>query len=546
MTRSNDKAFLVAATMYVAVMAVLGHFFYVSFSQYIAQDLAAFHQSVWNFAHGNGLFNTLLDGPLMDSRISPFVYLIGVLYTGFESWYLLNLTNIFAYTAGLYPLFRLFGDRYGTRAGLFAAGTAALHPYAFLLVAQDFRPLVFTGATLPWLVFFMEHRSARGTALAIVACISTHMSATFIIVPISIWYAARRRAVRYLLPAVASVTWFVLASKVLFPDSHFSEGGLSYPYGSGVFDTMVAIFTHPFVTVDIIISQPLKVLWVIGLVGILGFLPLFTTSSSITLPYIGINLLQPFLYAVIHPLKQRTVAIVPLLTVSAYLALDDDVGRHGFESIKQRLVDFVPVVGPSDPTSVSVEQLLLVLCLGTILVTAGTATATLVVISDDDKRYKYDQPMIPSDRDRAAWDLIDKVPEGAPVKTTYIYTVPLAQRPELRLFPPDSGRRYPYLDEPAYILIDTHVDWTPGSNVTDAEIRATIQSNNTIVVARKEGIVLLREKQSQTFYWNTTRSEAVNQSRFDGLDNPANPNFGRIQTVQSSSHYTPVKGTYSR
>jgi uncharacterized membrane protein len=514
MSRAADRPFVIAALGYVALMTVVGHLFYVSFSQYIAQDLAAFHQSAWNFAHGNGLYNTLLDGPLMDSRISPFVYLVAAVYSVVESWYTLNLANILVYATGLYPLYRLFGDRYGTRAGLFAAGLAAFHPYTFPLVAQGFRPLVFAGATLPWLVFFMERRSFRGTLLATVACASTHMSATFIIVPISLWFSVRYRAKAYLVPAILSASWFVFASQVLFPDSHFSEGGLNFPYGSGVFGTMVGILTQPFVTTEIVLSQPLKLLWVVGLVGLLGFLPFLTSYSSVTIPYIGINLLQPFLYAVIHPLKQRTVAIVPLLTLSAYFALVDDAGRYDLSTIRSTLARFGLDPRRLSLPELSAERILLVLFVGTLLVTAGSTTATLVTISDDDTRYKYDRPMVTSERDRAAWDLIDRIPEGAPVKTTYIYTVPLAQREELRLFPPDSGERYPYLDEPAYILLDTHVDWTPGSNVTDAKIRATIRSNNTEVIAREEGIVLLKEDESQTFYWNTSRTRNSSQPRY--------------------------------
>ncbi|QZX99910.1 hypothetical protein [Halobaculum rubrum] len=91
MFQRRTRIFLLFVAAYMVLMALLGRQFHASFSQFSAQDLAALHQSVWNFANGNGLRNTLLDGPLMQSRISPFVYVVASLYAVHESWYVLNM-----------------------------------------------------------------------------------------------------------------------------------------------------------------------------------------------------------------------------------------------------------------------------------------------------------------------------------------------------------------------------------------------------------------------------------------------------------------------
>ncbi|QZY00963.1 DUF2079 domain-containing protein [Halobaculum rubrum] len=409
-----------------------------------------------------------------------------------------------AFAVGLYPVFRLFADRYGARSGLLAIAVVAFHPYAFPVVAQGFRPLVFTGTTLPWLVYFLHRGSNWGTVLATVVCLSTHMAAVFLVAPISVWFFYRDRQ---LVPAGLAIAWFVLASQMLFPTSNFSEGGLGFPYGSGGFGTIAGMLTHPVLTFEYLIREPLKLVWIAGLVGIFGLLPLFTSFSLVLVPYFGINLLQTRLWAVIHPLKQRTVAVVPLLMLAVYFALDSETGRLGLARVRSLLeqaeLDRLDLqwVGPSVP------QVLSAVLLVTLLATAGGITYTFGAVDADNPRYQRDQPMLVSESDRAAWALIDHIPEGVPVKTTYMYSNALAQRSELRLFPPKSGERYPHLEEPSYILLDRAVNDGPQGRITDAQIAATIESENTVVVAKSGDIVLLKEHQSQTYYWNRTDGE---------------------------------------
>jgi hypothetical protein len=488
-----NQRFAVLAVGYFVIAIVTSYVFYRSFSTFVPPDTAAYHQAIWNVAHGNGLRWTKLGGHMFKLRISPFLYVLSIPYSIFESYFTLSALRIGFFILGLYPFYRLIEQRYGKNASSAAFIAVAFHPAAFPALPQGFRVLPFTMVFLSWLIYYYETNRPIGYTLAALLVMSTHMGGISLLVPLSIWFYFQdgNRDWRQLLPSVIAIGWFIIASRVIFPSSSFSHTS-GFPYGDSIGANIVGALLHPLHTIDLILG--IKLGWVIGVVGPFAFVPLLSSVVLASGLYIGFHFMRGRVYTVIHPLKQYAFPLFPLLLYGIYREVDTaaEILRSVGNRIGGTLGEWLYKIGTP-------QRVLYVIATISILSMLLTSFVLFGAVSESDNRYSLDQPLAFSERDEAAWNLIHQIPSGEPVMATYLYHPPLAQRADLHQFPPLQKECW-INPGPAYILLDTRVDWQPGPEASKNQMRTLIKSENTDVVDRRKGIILLRERQSVDGY----------------------------------------------
>jgi hypothetical protein len=314
-----------------------------------------------------------------------------------------------------------------------------------------------------------------------------------LLLPLSIWFYLNngKRDWRQLLPALIGVGWFIIVSEILFPASSFSQPDV-FPYGGSMVGIVTGAVFNPLQTVGYLIN--IKLAWIAGIVGALGFVPLFSSVVLAGSLYLGLLVFRWRIYTVLHPLKQYAFPVFPFLLYGIYR--EADTAAHFVGVVGDR---FSGQLGELVGRFATPRKVLYIIAVISVVSMLITSTMLFVFVSESDNRYNHDQPLVISDRDDAAWSLINQIPSDAPVMATYIYHPALAQRADLHKLPPNDKECW-LKPGPAYILLDTEVEWLPGPDINDSQINALINDDNTDIIDQNEGIILLKERHTNASY----------------------------------------------
>jgi uncharacterized membrane protein len=414
---SAGRALGTAVGVYVALMGFIVVSRHVALRTH-AFDLGQYLQIIWNVASGHGPASTLIPTYVAADRMhawgdhfSPIFYALAPLQWLAPGATVLLLTQTVTLAAGAVVVFQVAGPRVGRHTAAALGLVYLVNPSLHGINIRDIHPAAFAIPLLLAAALAFDRGRYAWCAAALVATLACREDAAVGVVGFATWLALARR--RWLVgAALAVIATAVLAVDIGWLMPRFLGGTYDHlnryrHLGGSLPQILASIALRPWRWIGIVLT-PAKLVYLGALLAPLAFLPLLAPRVlAAALPGLAMNLLSldPKL---VHYQGQYQAFVLPFLvlaTVEGYARLRAIVGerrllgRHGAAS-----------------------------AIGLAVVLSALLTARTV----NDLGVGFWR-LGPSQR--AAYALMERIPDDAPV-TAYERLVPhLATRRDVWMFP---------------------------------------------------------------------------------------------------------------
>lgn len=434
-----------------------------------AVDLGQYVQIIWNLAHGDGAYTSLPEMHAWGDHLSLIFYLLVPLMALFPGPVPVLVAQTASLAFGAVAVFVIARRRLGSErlAAAFAA-VYLLNPSLHGVNLRDFHPAALAIPLLLAAVAWFEAGHPGVFLIAILLTLSTREDAAIAVIGLGLWTLAQRRWGWGVGLVGIGFGWLVLATGWVMP---FFRGA-PYPHlhrfahlGGSVGEILFNLASHPLASLSYAMSGD-RLAYLVALLAPFAFLPLLSPFDLLpALPTLVVNLQSrdPVLF---HHRSQYTAFVLPFLVVAA-------VG--GYRRLQLWTAGGAPA-GGARPTRVA-------LALAVLLSLALTAR-TVNDLGVEKWRLGH--------RQRAAYEVMARIPAGAVVSTQERYVPHLALRPEVFVFP--TG-----LDKSEYVLLDALTypwrdlpDYTLERDGDAVIIKAGATEHRYAVVADEAQYLLLR------------------------------------------------------
>ena len=390
-----------------------------------ALDLGYYVQVVWNSAAGHGPRVTLPPMHAWGDHLSPIMTLFVPAALVWPGAGPLLLAQTLILAAGGLATFAFARHRLGDQA---AASVFAilylLNPSLHGINIRDVHPQAFVIPLVIAAALAVDTRRYGWCAVALLAALACREDAAIAVVGFGLWLGfARGRWLAGFAIALGSLGLLAFDLRILMP--YFR--GEPYPHlhrwahlGTSLGDILVSLALRPWRWLPVVLTVP-KLLYGLAMLAPLGFLPLLAPGALVAaLPGLAMNLvsLDPVLF---HHRSQYQSFVLPFLVLAAVEGYRQLGSRQWLPSVRER-----EGIRPWVPSAVTMARVGLVL---SVVLTARTINDLTVT------RWR-----LGSDQ-RAAYELMARIPRSAAVSVHERLVPHLATRPSIFVFPtgiPDS------------------------------------------------------------------------------------------------------------
>jgi uncharacterized membrane protein len=441
-------------------------------------DIAGNEQVIWNTLHGRPFRTSIFafmqydfdDGPVLLEL--PLALLYGI----YQSPYTLLALQTLALGLAAWPIYLLGRDTLAAPwQALALALIYLLHPTTQHINMYEFQLRSFMIPFAMGALLFLRRGQLVPYLICLLLMLCTKTEAGFTLVAFGVYALLLRRAWPFAaLPLLIGPIWVVIALGVIVP--RFSEGDfITQIYSYGVLGNSVGAviwtgLTNPLLLVQTIATPP-KLSFVATLLGLQGFLALFSPAIILALPILVMNLIAP------NPVQfslnyQYPALIYPFLIVAAAEGL-------------VRLAGWISRDGQARRKIAAAGMLLL------LAIAIGANIYLNNVVLGLARNHE------PPARVADAQAIIAQVPPDAALAASSFLAPHLAQRQQLYFFPGNKSYPLRYVEERAeYLVADQR---PPSGNRQERELLADyMRRPDWQLVAQQGDFVLLRRKNVQT------------------------------------------------
>jgi uncharacterized membrane protein len=419
-----------------------------------ALDLGQYLQIIWNIGQGRGAYSSLPEMHAWGDHFSPVFYLFAPILNLFPDPTLLLVAQSVILAVGALGVFAVARRRLGDeRLAVAFAGLYLLNPSLHGVNLRDFHPAALAIALIPISVACIEAHRPGWFLLTVLLVLSTREDAAIAVIGLGLWVVlSHRRWVWGAGLAFLGLSWLFFTTGWLMP--HFREG--PYPHlhrfahlGSSLGEIFLSFFTRPAEALAFMISGR-RLIYLVALFAPLGFLPLLSPAGLVpAFPSLMVNLesRDPVLF---HHRAQYTAFILPFLVLAAI---------SGYQRFRR--------VWPQAANAIGLR------------VRPGMALALAVLVSLALTSRTVNDLGVNrwwlSDRQRAAYVVMEMIPPRATVSVPERFVPHLALRPKIFIFP--TG-----LEQSDYVLID--LSTYPWRNLGGFQVR---RQGSEVVLRWRQG-----------------------------------------------------------
>ena len=379
-----------------------------------ALDLGQYLQVIWSIAAGHGAYTTLPPVHFWGEHLSLVFYLLAPLEWVGPGAAVLLVAQTVILGAGALLVFGYASRRLGAPAAAVPFGLLyLLNPSLHGINIRDIHPQAFAIPLVIAAAFAFDAGRYRWCGLALVGTLACREDAAIAVVGFGLWLAVARGRWRLGVGlAVASVLLLALDLRHVMP--YFR--GAPYPHlqryahlGSSLGDILLSLAVRPWRWISAALT-PEKLVYLLALLLPLGALPLLAPRALVAaLPGLAMNLLS-FDHALFHYRSQYQAFVLPFLMLAAV----DGYGRlRGHRKA---------------------GAVLALAFLASVALTARTANDLMVT------RWRL------GPEQRAAHELMGRIPRGVPLSVNERLVPHLATRREIFIYPTGAGRSDYILD----------------------------------------------------------------------------------------------------
>lgn len=454
---------------------------YLSFNTYFF-DLGIFDHTVYQILKGNF-------APVFWGHFMPVLLFFAPIYMIVPSAVVLLVVQTLIISLGAYPIFGLARKYLGSeRLALVVVCIYFLYPPVEYNNLFDFHTDHMFVTSMLFFFYFLERGSRVGVILTVVFSmlikeiflLQLSFLGIYMILVKKKWRTGTALTIVPLMLFLLHVEWIV---------PFFSKGqgrplGGYAHLGSGVFDVVLQILSHPLSAIELIFEQK-KLEYLFLIFSPLLFVPLLSPLELVpTVPGLGASLLSKLenYYWIGH---QYTCTVTPFLFVSLIYALKTIEKKHRFKRTLQKIIR--RDLGNHDSIQVIVFSIFIVTVFCNVAI--SPSPLSLAFWKRGYYPHYYRDNYIITGRDRLLRQAIEKVPAEASVSVQNpINSSRLAHRDGFHPFPN-------FLEESDFVLLDTRRAHFVGDRVDEAAFRAKLQwlLENRRTVYEADGIYLFRK-----------------------------------------------------
>jgi len=411
--------FMAGYALLMSITTVLRHISYNT----QAYDLGIFDQVLWNAAHGNLLYSSILGGRhFFSEHISPILFLLAPLYWIYADPKVLLIVQSCVLATGAIPIYWLARKKLASNqlALIFSSIYLCYQPLRNVNLG-DFHPIALTTPLLLFAFFYLDQKKYLIFGLFLMLAVLCKEEISLIVFIFGVYLAiAQKKRKLGIMVSLLGIAIFALDIWVIIPyyrrDSFAFVTRYSY-LGDSIPEIIKTLLLHPVYVIKHVFI-PKKIEYFVEVFGPTGFLSFLSPSHLLlAVPTFFQNVLSDFhsQYSIYY---QYTAPLTPFVFISAICGLQNLLAKINLQSrsrlnfTKNQVIQAISVV---------------------LLFSCFTFYEALPI-------YKL------TERTQLTDKFIRLVPPSASVSAQELYVPHLSHRSNIYLFPTISGAKYVFLD----------------------------------------------------------------------------------------------------
>jgi uncharacterized membrane protein len=179
-------------------------------------DLAIFNSSLWNLVHGFGLTNAIHPPSYLGDHFSPFLFLLTPYYYLFQSPLCLLWLQVITLAACVWPLYLIARKRLSAVQSVIIGLVWLANPVLQNMTMFEFSLVPFAMFFLLWSWYWYEKKHSILWLVFVILALSCREDIALVIIMFSvIAWIDKRSWLWKVLPVLISISWFVVAQKII-------------------------------------------------------------------------------------------------------------------------------------------------------------------------------------------------------------------------------------------------------------------------------------------------------------------------------------------